>query len=72
MDAVRIEELLNYFRFDYPAPKGSAPVSVTTELGAAPWNPKHKLALVGLRTAPIKQEATPPRNLTFRSTFPDR
>jgi len=64
-DAVRIEEMINYFRFDYAGPRGDAPVSVTTELGSAPWNPKHKLALVGLRTTPIKQSDTPPRNLTF-------
>ena len=64
-DAVRIEELINYFRFDYPNPSNGAPVSVTTELGAAPWNPKHRLALVGLRSTPIRQEKTPPRNLTF-------
>ena len=64
-DAVRIEELINYFRFDYPNPSSGAPVSVTTELGAAPWNPKHRLALVGLRSTPIRQEKTPPRNLTF-------
>ena len=64
-DAVRIEELINYFRFDYPNPGNGAPVSVTTELGAAPWNPKHRLALVGLRSTPIRQEKTPPRNLTF-------
>ena len=65
VDAVRIEELINYFRFDYPDPRNGAPVSVTTELGAAPWNPKHKLALVGLKSTPIRQEKTPPRNLTF-------
>jgi Ca-activated chloride channel family protein len=64
-DAVRIEELINYFKFDYPAPRNGAPVSVTTELGPAPWNPRHKLALVGLRAVPIKQEKVAPRNLTF-------
>jgi Ca-activated chloride channel homolog len=65
VDAVRIEELINYFRFDYPEPRSGAPVSITTELGAAPWNPKHKLALIGLRATPVRQERTPPRNLTF-------
>ncbi len=65
VDAVRIEELINYFKFDYPAPRNGAPVSVTTELGPAPWNPRHKLALVGLRAVPIKQEKVAPRNLTF-------
>ena len=65
VDAVRIEEMINYFRFDYPEPRNGVPVAVTTELGSAPWSPKHKLALVGLRSAPIRQEKTPPRNLTF-------
>ncbi|MBA3641625.1 MAG: VWA domain-containing protein, partial [Acidobacteria bacterium] len=64
-DAVRVEELINYFKYDYPAPKGDAPVSITTEVAACPWNPKHKLALVGLRAKPIEQRNTPPRNLTF-------
>ena len=64
-DAVRVEELINYFKYDYPAPRGDAPVSVTTEVGNAPWNPKHKLALVGLRAMPIDQEEVAPRNLTF-------
>ncbi|MBA3295708.1 MAG: VWA domain-containing protein [Acidobacteria bacterium] len=64
-DAVRIEELINYFRFDYADPRGDAPVSVTTEIGAAPWSPAHKLVLVGLKTMPIQQKSTPPRNLTF-------
>ena len=64
-DAVRIEELINYFKYDYAPPRNGAPVSVTTELGAAPWNPKHKLALIGLHAVPIRQEKTAPRNLTF-------
>jgi Ca-activated chloride channel homolog len=63
--AVRIEELINYFKYDYPAPRGDAPVAVTTEVAACPWNAKHKLALVGLRAIPIRQERTPARNLTF-------
>jgi Ca-activated chloride channel family protein len=63
--AVRIEELINYFRFDYPDPKGDTPVSVTTEVGPAPWNAKHRLALVGLRAAPVRREKTPLRSLTF-------
>jgi Ca-activated chloride channel family protein len=64
-DAVRVEELINYFKYDYPAPRGDAPIAVTTDVAACPWNPKHKLALVGMRAVPIKQERTPPRNLTF-------
>ena len=64
-DAVRIEEMINYFRYDYPEPRDGAPIGVTTELGTAPWNPKHRLALVGLRSVPVTQQRTPPRNLTF-------
>jgi len=64
-DAVRVEELINYFKYEYPVPRGDAPVSITTEVAACPWNPKHKLALVGLRAKPIEQRNTPPRNLTF-------
>lgn len=64
-DAVRIEELINYFKYDYAAPRNGAPVSVTTEIAETPWNPKTRLALVGLRSTPIQQDKTPPRNLTF-------
>ncbi len=65
VDAVRIEELINYFKYDYSSPRNGAPVSVTTEVAVCPWNPKTKLALVGLRATPLQQDRTPPRNLTF-------
>jgi len=64
-DAVRVEEMLNYFKYDYPAPRGDAPVAVTTEVAPCPWNSGSRLALIGVRAAPIRQERTPPRNLTF-------
>jgi Ca-activated chloride channel homolog len=64
-DAVRVEEMINYFKYDYALPRGRDPVAITTEVGAAPWNPRHRLALVGIRAAPIELERTPPRNLTF-------
>ena len=64
-DAVRIEELINYFHFPYPSPKPGEPFSVTTEVAACPWNPKHRLALVGLQTDGIDADRTPPRNLVF-------
>jgi Ca-activated chloride channel homolog len=64
-DAVRVEEMINYFKYDYAVPRGTDPVAVTTELAPCPWNPQHRLALVGLRAAPIDQRRTPPRNLTF-------
>ena len=62
--AVRIEEMINYFTFDYAPPDASAPFSVTTELAAAPWNPNHRLALIGLRTAaPDRSDVA--KNLVF-------
>ena len=63
-DAVRVEELVNYFRFAYPAPADGRPVSITTEISACPWAPSHKLALIGLRARPIA-EAREGRNLTL-------
>jgi len=48
-DAVRVEELINYFRFDYPQPSGAHPISLTTEIGDCPWAPSHKLVLIGAR-----------------------
>ncbi len=64
-DAVRIEELINYFRFDYPAPEGDEPFSVTTSVAACPWKPAHKLVHIGLQARRIAGEAMPPRNLVF-------
>jgi len=64
-DAVRVEELINYFRFDYGEPIDGRPFSVTTELGPAPWAPDHQLVLVGLQAPRIDQGRTPPRNLVF-------
>jgi len=64
-DAVRIEELVNYFRFDYPRPVSGQPFSVTTEIAACPWNPKHRLALIGLQAMPLETDAVPARNLVF-------
>jgi Ca-activated chloride channel family protein len=64
-DAVRIEELINYFGFDYVQPKGDAPFSVTLELAPCPWNPDNRLALFGLQGRRIEQENVPDRNLVF-------
>jgi Ca-activated chloride channel homolog len=62
-DAVRIEELINYFPYRYPQPQGTEPFSVNLEVGAAPWNPQHKLVQVGLRGQQLK--TPPPSNLVF-------
>ncbi len=64
-DAVRTEELLNYFRYDYPEPIGDEPFSVTTEQGPCPWRAEHRLVRMGLRGRSIDQESVPPRNLVF-------
>jgi Ca-activated chloride channel homolog len=63
--AVRTEELINYFRFDYAEPKGNEPFSITTELAACPWAPGHRLALVGIQGRSLAEEQLPPRNLVF-------
>jgi len=64
-DAVRIEELVNYFTYEYPAPKSSDPFSITTEINECPWNTKHKLALIGLQGKTLKANEIPPSNLVF-------
>jgi Ca-activated chloride channel homolog len=48
-DAVRIEELVNYFSYDYPQPSGDAPFSVTSEVADCPWNTRHGLVHIGLQ-----------------------
>jgi len=63
--AVRIEELINYFSYDYPEPTAGAPFAVTTELAVAPWEPAHQLLLVGLRGRSVSIDHVPPRNLVF-------
>jgi Ca-activated chloride channel homolog len=64
-DAVRVEELVNYFHYDDPAPRGGEPFSVTTEVGPSPWNEKLQLVRIGLRTPDIDDEKVPARNLVF-------
>jgi Ca-activated chloride channel family protein len=64
-DAVRLEELINYFTYDYPAPRDDAPFSITTAIDSAPWNPRHRLALIGLQARKIDSSRLPPRNLVF-------
>lgn len=64
-DAVRLEELINYFSYDYPAPKAGEPLSVTTEVGPSPWSAKHQLVRVGLAAPPIDDRQVPARNLVF-------
>lgn len=64
-DAVRTEELMNYFTYEYQQPRGEQPFSVTTEMGDCPWEPKHKLVMIGLQGKNIPVEDLPPSNLVF-------
>jgi Ca-activated chloride channel family protein len=64
-DAVRIEEMVNYFDYDYPQPKGEDPFVVSMELAKCPWNNEHQLALVGLQGLEIETKDLPPNNLVF-------
>ncbi|MCB9028976.1 MAG: von Willebrand factor type A domain-containing protein [Bacteroidales bacterium] len=64
-DAVRIEEMINYFRYDYPQPSGEHPFSVYTEAGICPWNNNHYLLHIGLRGKDIDRSELPPSNLVF-------
>ena len=65
MDAVRIEEMINYFSYDYPEPEGKHPFSVYTEISACPWNPSHQLLHVGLKGKSIDKSELPASNLVF-------
>ncbi len=64
-DAVRVEELLNYFRYDYPQPKDGEPFSVTTDLTTCPWNPDTLLLRIGLQAKEPDWDAMPASNLVF-------
>ncbi len=63
--AVRIEEMINYFSYDYEDPKGSDPFGVTTQISSCPWNEKAELLMVGLKTEDINYDQAPPSNLVF-------
>lgn len=64
-DAVRIEEMVNYFDYDYKQPTGNDPFSINTELAASPWNKDHKLVHIGLQGKDISMDNLPPSNLVF-------
>ncbi len=64
-DAIRTEELINYFRYRDREPTGTTPFALTTELGPSPWHPGFHLLRVALRSRPIPDEEVPPRNLVF-------
>jgi Ca-activated chloride channel family protein len=64
VDAVRVEEFINYFAYDYPAPAGREPFAVHVELAPSPWQPSHQLARIGIQGRRVDQRR-PPCNLVF-------
>lgn len=64
-DAVRIEEMINYFNYDYVNPNGEHPVSIVTELAPCPWNEKNQIIRIGVKAKEIANESLPPANLVF-------
>ena len=64
-DAVRIEELINYFQYDYPEPAGDVPFSVHAEVSGCPWNDAHRLVKLGLKGREIDRGETAGSNLVF-------
>jgi Ca-activated chloride channel homolog len=64
-DAVRIEEMINYFKYDYPEPNGQHPFSVYKEMAVCPWNVRHQILHVGLRGKSVDKASLPPSNLVF-------
>ena len=64
-DAVRVEELINYFSYSYEQPVGKDPVKITTEIGPCPWNKENRLVRIGLKAKEIPSENLPASNLVF-------
>jgi Ca-activated chloride channel family protein len=64
-DAVRVEEMINYFPYDYARPAGLAPFAVHTELTRAPWNDQRLLLRIAIKGQELAREALPPANLVF-------
>jgi Ca-activated chloride channel family protein len=65
VDAVRVEELINYFSYDYPEPTGDEPFSLSVEASSCPWNNRHQLVHIGIKGKSLKKEKQPPSNLVF-------
>lgn len=64
-DAVRIEELVNYFPYHYSPPAGAAPFAASLEVAGAPWKPEHRLVRIGLKGREVSDAARPAANLVF-------
>ena len=63
--AVRIEEMINYFQYNYPQPETNEPFSINTEISECPWNNNHRLVVIGLQGKKISTENLPPANIVF-------
>lgn len=64
-NAVRIEEMINYFKYDLPEPAAGKPVAIKAEVATAPWNAKHQLVRIGLKAKTVDNAKLPPSNLVF-------
>ncbi|MCK7487386.1 MAG: von Willebrand factor type A domain-containing protein [Bacillus subtilis] len=64
-NAVRIEEMINYFTYNLPGPDEGEGIRITTEYSVAPWNEDHNLLMIGLKTKAIEYETSAPSNLVF-------
>jgi Ca-activated chloride channel family protein len=64
-DAVRIEEMVNYFDYEYEQPMGNDPINISTEISNAPWNTSHKLVKIGLQAKKVSTANLPVSNLVF-------
>ena len=63
--AVRIEEMINYFSYDYAQPSGRDPIGASMEIASAPWSPTHRLVRIGIKARDIDTRRRPPSNLVF-------
>jgi Ca-activated chloride channel family protein len=64
-DAVRVEEMINYFSYDYREPEGDKPFSIDLDSTACPWEPSHRLLRIGLKGREVANEKRPASNLVF-------
>ncbi len=64
-DAVRVEEMINYFSYNYKQPRNEEPFSVHTDIGPSPWNLEHQLVQIGIKGKEIQADDLPPSNLVF-------
>lgn len=65
VDAVRVEEMINYFAYNYPEPQGKDPIAINTEVTDCPWQEGHKLLHIGMQALKVKTTDLPPSNLVF-------